>query len=1123
MTRKTPDAPSPDDHGVRVTGPAVEGLMPRADRNLDVASAAPSELQLAPLIPLATVQRRSVLRGGVGAALGSVFGSAMLAACGGGEGAGGDVAAHTDASEQKSLLGTGGESISAAPTAATFAATTLYWTSTGTEQYSSTTGLATYNAIAQLTGSTPASTEAWVEIQYRNNTRAGGMIALDTAPGVPLHTASRYLVQLQPSGLLRSGYDSPSTLSNVGYTFPSPGVNNRVRLHLSATGVVTVQTTVDNGGNWTVRKTFSRNVSTLSSPLYWRLYGQQNHDIYEPRQTGVGTSANAGIPTTFDALYPPGFQLNHDQVFTPRPTLAKPLAKSTGVTNPVFTDPVFGTKGFVLTDPAEIPDSGVGMLRNDYAKRQFYNADETRFIVLAENAWWHLYDATTFAHINVPGGTDGRIPQMSGFNCDCHWHPTDPTKLFYTLNWGGLTWWVLDVTTGVRQVAWTFSGRLPVGFETATRFTLGEEGRPSKDGRYWAFMVLRDDYSMVGLLTYDRVTDQILSHVATTNKPDWVGASNSGQWAIVQFGPGEGQTLTQVQTLPTATARGTRAYPINNLASGWRQLDVYGGHGDVATDAYGDDVWVSASYSPYNESGVEGDLYYRRIHDGLTVVYPGMNVYNGQYSVAMHASGVAYDRPGWAVISYQRPDLVAHSFKDSVIMIIELCTTNARVYRVTDHRFAGTYLSTPLPSPNRSLTRIMYSTDWLAGGGLTDPAVPSLGAPFRQYMIGLPSWALPVAGTTAPVKTANPSISGTASQNGTLTRTLGTYTGLPAATVSGNWQRSTDSGATWANVSGATGATYVIPGATANGVRFRWTEVASSTAGTTPGTSNVLTVAALAAPVNTVAPSAPSSGYTDAAVAGNVGTWTGNPLPTLASVWQRNIGGTWTDSALTTPTATLSPAGTWRLKVSATNSQGGPVIAYSNTVSVAAPAVEPMPSTIITFNQANGTTLEQIASAWEGLSTGFHVQSSALVQVSGWAVDRTWLTTAGGINQAAQVTLKAAADLRVGEHLTVHLHTDASQVGYRLEISTTQLRLFRNGDGPYAGPVSHGVNLLTTDLTLKVTTFAGRIRAYVNGSAVPLIDHTDSNPLSGGYAGFSAYPGGTPSRVKISQFAYGSS
>lgn len=993
------------------------------------------------------------------------------------------------------------------------------WTKVAGERYSSSVGTTTFDAVAQIAGSTPLGQEAWVEVQHPNTTDAGAVIVLDETSALPVFTANtnrRYLAQLTQAGLVLYSENSAGSSTTTGYTFPSASANNRVRLHLSAAGVVTVQTTTDNGTNWTVRHTFGTNASTYTGPFYWRLYSSLQRDIYQPRQSGVAVPVV--IPETFEAMYAPDFQLDTTESAVTRPTITKPVTKAANLASPSYTDARFGTPIYMVAEPADTTTPSIGFVHQDYAKRQVFNCDDTKFAVFAENGFWHVYDAATFQRISITGGTGGAIPQCVG-DCDLQWDAFNPNKMVYTDDRGGISWRELDIRTGAVTTAFSFSGRQPPGMSTGVRFSMGSEGRCSKDGRYWCFMVQTSLFACLGYITYDRLLDTILSYTPATVAHNWCGVTNSGAYAVIGSNGGGSGNMATERARDINTMNGTRAWPIADIGgSNFTILDTFGGHGDVATDAYGDDVWFSASYAQGNDNGVaDGELYYRRVRDEYTFVYPQewAMYWAGGGQSASHFNGAAYNRQGWGVMSYNSTGEPTTG-RDGTICVVELQPNNPRVHRIAHTQRDGVpestldnYASTPFAVTNRSLTKILFTSDWR-----------NTAKPYRTYMIGLAKRLIRVAGSSAPINTAPPTIAGSSAPGGVLTRTPGTYTGLPTPSLSGKWQQSSNSGSSWSDIGTETSSDYTV--GVSLGIWVSWLEAAGNTNGNISTRSNVIVVAALAAPANTVAPTVPASGYTDTPVTATAGTWTGNPTPTIARTWQRDISGTWTDTAFTSLTATLTPVGTYRLREIGSSAGNSSVTVYSGSCVIAAPAVEPVATTSLSLVAANGTTLEALNSAWDGASTEYVIQSNRLVAAVGWNQNLTYYTAGGGNNQALKLVVASGFVSSGGQIVYGHINAHGTQAGYAFQIDGTNVRLFRNGV-QQGGPVAHGVNPAAATITVEIRRLLSRVRVYIQGSSTAAFDFTDSTPLTGGFQGFANYSSGNPTTVQVQEVSIGSS
>lgn len=643
-----------------------------------------------------------------------------------------------------------------------------------------------------------------------------------------------------------------------------------------------------------------------------------------------------GVATTFDALYAGDFALDQSTTYLSKPAQTKPSTKATSLSSPSYTDSRFGTKIFRMTSVADASSTSTHM-RHEYSRRQCFNADSTKFFAVNTKGHWWLYDAATFARLDggctrSPDGVGALGVGLTGFyfrgDCEPMWHPTDPNKIWVTEQDGvGNIFYEFDIVTKTSSVLFDLNPLLSaIGWGHVQYTSFLGEGRPSNDGRWWGMSCMNNaTNTQIGFIKYDRQTNTIVDYVACANKPNNITTSPSGAYVVPSWCIASGQTMAQCAAITNIEqANGTRAY--YNGFDNFTQINEYGHHGDVASDAYGNDVWSAVNYNSALMPDVsDGYLYYRRLDTGVAYDLP-VRVYSPSISAATHTSGVAIDRPGWIVVETYAGSPGA-TWNDEVVMAIELKPTTQKVYRLAHHQSIpdspSGYWYEPHTTVNRDLTRVVYASDY-------NSATPGI---CESYMIGLPSWAIPAAGLIAVSRLTNPTISGTATTGSTLTRTLGTYDGMPAPTVTGIWQTSPD-GTTWTDAAGFTGATSPVLGA--NGTQYRWgNEVATQAGGGTTSAvnSNVAIVANLAAPANTVAPSIASASSDAVTTNGDAGTWTGNPVPSYAYMWERNISGTWTDSGFTTINAILNIVGTWRLRVTATNSQGS-AQATSNTCTV---------------------------------------------------------------------------------------------------------------------------------------------------------------------------------------------
>src|SRR5205823_6052787 len=146
-------------------------------------------------------------------------------------------------------------------------------------------------------------------------------------------------------------------------------------------------------------------------------------------------------------------------------------------------------------------DKVPGFARNDYSRRQAFNADDSKIVVSAQDGTWHLYDVATLTYL-------GPAPGVAG-DAEPQWHPTNPRLLYYFPAFGlGMQLKELDVATGKSRVVADLAKRIGAVWPTARAAWTKSEGSPSQDARYWGLMVDDADWHGLGIVTYDLVADR---------------------------------------------------------------------------------------------------------------------------------------------------------------------------------------------------------------------------------------------------------------------------------------------------------------------------------------------------------------------------------------------------------------------------------------------------------------------------------------------------------------------------------------------------------------------------------------------------------------------------------------
>jgi hypothetical protein len=433
-------------------------------------------------------------------------------------------------------------------------------------------------------------------------------------------------------------------------------------------------------------------VSLLASALV--LASSRAHTADVPAATAlpaVSAAAPLRLPAGCASIYGSGFALLPAQTSTTTiPALAQPK-KGVGV-----REPSFGTCLVRATDRKADYPSG-GFLRNDYARRQAFNADGSRYLAFSTDGYWHLYDAATFAHLAILKGLAG--------DAEPQWNPTDPRRLeFLPLN-GGTTLNESDVRTNTPREIANLKAQLPPWGKTAEHIWTKSEGSPSADGRYWGFQVENGKFELLGFMVWDQQEKRIVGSREERNRPDHVSMTPSGRWITASNDDG-----------------GTWAWSPD--FSSKKKLHHKSEHSDLAIGPDGHDTYVSIDYQSNS-----GDVFFIDIDacpavpaDAAdappcprTVLFP--SYVNGSVG-AMHFSGKAFYKPGWVLVSTYGTTASRDGttpWFGNKIFAMEL-KAHPRTLAIAFHRSIGVkglgYWSEPQATVNRDFTRIQFSSSW---------------------------------------------------------------------------------------------------------------------------------------------------------------------------------------------------------------------------------------------------------------------------------------------------------------------------------------------------------------------------------------------------------------------------
>lgn len=346
-----------------------------------------------------------------------------------------------------------------------------------------------------------------------------------------------------------------------------------------------------------------------------------------------------------------------------------------GVATP---DPTFKQTVYRVSDHADPPKT---FARNDYSRRQAFNADNSRQLVFSENGYWHVYNANAFTYEKQLTGPAG--------DAEPQWHPTNPDLLYYLgTNGVGLKLYELNVSTNSSRTVGDFGARLRDRWPGANFAWTKSEGSPSKDARFWCFMVDDANFKSLGVFVWDRDQNLITGYLDTKgDRPDHVSMSPSGNYCVVS---GD-------------SSRGTTAYSPDFKTS--KKLLPKSEHSDIALDANGDDVFVSVDYQSN-----AGDVFMLNIRTGVrTALFP---TYISGTARAFHFSGKAFNKPGWVLVSAYGEYGGPQKWMDRKIFLMEL-KAGATPYNVAWHRsIVPSYFFEPHATISRDGSRIAYTSGW---------------------------------------------------------------------------------------------------------------------------------------------------------------------------------------------------------------------------------------------------------------------------------------------------------------------------------------------------------------------------------------------------------------------------
>ena len=143
-----------------------------------------------------------------------------------------------------------------------------------------------------------------------------------------------------------------------------------------------------------------------------------------------------------------------------------------------------------------------------------------------------------------------------------------------------------------------------------------------------------------------------------------------------------------------------------------------------------------------------------------------------------------------------------------------------------------------------------------------------------------------VTGATPPQNTSVPHVTGSATVGSTFTGANGTWTGTAPISFAYQWRRCNTSGASCANISGATSSQYTLTNAdVSHALRFQVT--ATNAGGSAEAQSIPTTVVTRTGPTASVAPTVTGTPEAGSTLTLSKGTWSGADPITFTYTWAR--------------------------------------------------------------------------------------------------------------------------------------------------------------------------------------------------------------------------------------------
>jgi len=372
-----------------------------------------------------------------------------------------------------------------------------------------------------------------------------------------------------------------------------------------------------------------------------------------------------------------------------------------------FKDASFGT---TLTRVTQVEAPGGNPIsRHEYSRHDPFNKDQSLIVLLPEGAW------RVFRTQSMPYNQDSNLLITLRNVAEPRWDRLDPNLIWCLRQFQILT---VNVLTGQETTVKDFSqdpliGPILKAEPDLYRITSKDEGEPSLDKRFWAFILqgFNEDYRARYIFCWDRILDKVVGLYKLPGEQsyiDWVGMSPKGKWVLIGGASYNGGKLAGLVMA-------------NRELTQFHRLDFTTAHADVGLDVEGNEVVVMQNVRTDYVDLIPIDLNTKPIlepggsYTGTNRT-PLMILYYSQPSPQGLNSGIhiSCNVPGYCVVSTNtEPGLPEQNWLDRTVTLIRLDRSAVKVFYLAKvYNTTGDYWEETHGSITNDGSKVVWADNW---------------------------------------------------------------------------------------------------------------------------------------------------------------------------------------------------------------------------------------------------------------------------------------------------------------------------------------------------------------------------------------------------------------------------